>query len=119
MDVLLVEDEPLLREMLQEDLGDAGLAVVPAATAEDGLRAAAQRGPPAVLVTDVNLGPGMDGLRLASEARRRWPGIVVFVMTGDERNLEAMPLCLRRTCLLKPFSPPWLVAHVRTVLARH
>jgi hypothetical protein len=34
MDVLLVEDETLVREMLHEDLTDAGLAVVQAATAE-------------------------------------------------------------------------------------
>ena len=74
MDVLLVEDEPAIRELLQEDLTEAGLAVVPCPTAEDGLRAVDCAAPPAVVVTDVNLGQGMDGVALAEEVRRRWPG---------------------------------------------
>ena len=66
MDVLLVEDEPLIREMLAEDLTDAGLDVVEAPSAEAALGAAGRADqPPCVVVTDVNLGGGMDGRWLA------------------------------------------------------
>jgi DNA-binding response OmpR family regulator len=119
MDVLLVEDEPLVCALLQDHLAEAGLEVVPAPNAEAGLEAAERgNGPPAVLVTDVNLGPGMDGLELAEEAQRRWPQLVVLVMTGDERNLSRMPATLRSRCFIKPFKPPCLVAAVATLRSR-
>jgi DNA-binding response OmpR family regulator len=119
MDVLLVEDEPLVRELLEDDLVEAGLVVRPCGCAEEGLDCMAGSGQqPAVLVTDVNLGPGMDGLALAREVQRRWPRMAVVVITGDERNLAAMPAPLRETCLLKPFNPPRLVAAVNTLMGR-
>ena len=64
MDVLLVEDEGSVREMLAEDLAEMGFSVAEAPSADTALsvaRALAQSGrAPAVLVTDVNLGPGID-----------------------------------------------------------
>jgi DNA-binding response OmpR family regulator len=90
MDVLLVDDETLLRETLAEDLADAGLDVAEAPDAEAALDAASAAGqadgPPRVVVTDVNLGRGMDGLALAAEVRRRWPEVGVVVMTGKPAN---------------------------------
>jgi DNA-binding response OmpR family regulator len=119
MDVLLVEDEPAIRELLQEDLADAGLCVVPAPSAEEGLEAVAkEQGPPRVLVTDVNLGPGMDGVALVEEAQRRWPSLAIVVMTGEERNLSRLPEDLRGGCLMKPFNPPRLVAAVTMLIGR-
>ncbi len=118
MDVLLVEDEDAIRELLEEDLSDAGLVVVPVPNAEEGLDAAAQEAP-AVLVTDVNLGAGMDGLELAAEVRRRWPGVAVVVMTGAETNLARMADGLTDACLRKPFRPHRLLETVsRLVNAR-
>ena len=119
MDVLLVEDEPSIREFLQDDLTDAGLSVVPAPNAEMGLAAAANDNqPPVVLVTDVDLGPGMDGLALAHEAQRRWPTLAVVVMTGDERNLARMPEAMRSSCFVKPFSPLRLANKVKELMGR-
>jgi DNA-binding NtrC family response regulator len=118
VDVLLVEDEPLVREILQEDLADAGLCVAEAATAEDALQTAERCWPPPpVLVTDVNLGPGMDGVALAKEMQRRWPQVGLVVMTGDERNVERLPEPLRRSCFVKPFPPSRLVQAVRLLLS--
>jgi DNA-binding response OmpR family regulator len=47
MDVLLVEDEPMIREMLAEDLEDSGLDVIGAPSAEAALGAAGRAGRPA------------------------------------------------------------------------
>ena len=117
MDVLLVEDDELVREMLGEDLSDAGLSVVAARTAEEALLAAGRTGsPPAVLVTDVDLGPGMDGLALAERARRCWPGLAVVVMTGDARNLARCPRTGRDRHLMKPFIPERLVREVTSLI---
>ena len=71
-----------------------------------------------MLVTDVNLGGGMDGLALAEEAQRRWPGVCVVVMTGDDRNVGRLPDALRASCLVKPFNPPRLVAAVNRMMER-
>lgn len=119
MDVLLVEDELLIREMLAEDLSDAGLDVTEAPSAEAALGAAGKAGrPPRVLVTDVNLGGGMDGFALADEARRRWPGVGVVVMTGKPSNLNDRRPDPREVCLVKPFGPPRLAAIVNELLGR-
>ena len=119
MDVLLVEDEPLIREMLAEDLADAGLDVIEAPSAEAALGAAGRANqPPRVLVTDVNLGAGMDGIALAEEARRRWPGVGIVVMTGKPSNVGGRRPDPREVCLLKPFGPPRLAAAVRDLMGR-
>lgn len=119
MDVLLVEDEPLIREMLAEDLSDAGLDVTGASSAEAALGAAGRADrPPSVLVTDVDLGGGMDGLALAEEARRRWPGLGVVVMTGRPSNLGGRRHDPREICLVKPFGPPRLAAAVHELMSR-
>jgi DNA-binding response OmpR family regulator len=119
VDVLLVEDEPAIRELLQDDLTEAGLVVVPVPSAEEGLDVAGQDSePPAVLVTDVDLGPGMDGVALAAEAQKRWPDLAVVVMTGEAKNLARLPTELRERCLVKPFSPPRLVDAVNALMDR-
>lgn len=121
MDVLLVEDEPLVRELLAECLADAGLAVAEAPNAEaalEALRAAGPGGggPPRVLVTDVDLGRGMDGLALVAEVRRRWPGVGVVVMTGRPANLDGRGPDPREVRLCKPFGTPRLAAAVRDLM---
>ena len=123
MDVLLVDDEALIRETLAEDLADAGLDVAEAPSAEAALGAAnatagGTGGPPSVLVTDVNLGCGMDGLALAAEARRRWPDVGVVVMTGKPANLDGRRPDPREVCLLKPFNPPRLAAAVHELMGQ-
>ena len=119
MDVLLVDDERLVRGMLAEDLLDTGLDVTEAPNAEAALNAVGQADrPPRVLVTDINLGEGMDGIALAEEARRRWPGLGVVVMPGKPSNLGERRPDPREVCLLKPFGSPRLVAPVHGLLGR-
>jgi DNA-binding response OmpR family regulator len=55
---------------------------------------------------------------LAAEARRRWPGVAVVVMTGNEGNLVQMADDLHDECFLKPFNPPKLVAAVTSLMRR-
>ncbi len=115
MDVVLVDDEPLIRELLCDELEHAGLSVMPVGTAEAGLSEMEAEPHSAAVITDVNL-PGMDGLEFAAEVARRWPALPVFVMTGDDRNLTRMPDCLRDKCFLKPFSPQALADAVSLAL---
>jgi two-component system, OmpR family, response regulator len=120
VDVLIVEDDDLVRDLICDDFLDAGLDVVCAATAEDGLQAVADEAPhPAVVVTDVNLGPGMDGFALRAEARRRWPEALVVMMSGNERNFAHLSERDRSMCFLKPFSTGALVRVVAAFRGLH
>lgn len=91
--VLVVEDEALVRMLVVQTLEEAGFTVHEAAEAKsalDMLHAAEGIG---LMVTDVGL-PGMDGRRLADEARARRPDMKVLFMTGyaDSALLEkALP----------------------------
>ena len=122
MDVLLVEDEALVREMLAEVLTDAGLDVAATSSAEGALRVAGEAWdasqPPQVLVTDVDLGAGMDGVALVAEIRRRWPDLGVVVMTGRPSNLNGRDPDPDEICLHKPFRPHRLTTAVQDLMRK-
>jgi DNA-binding response OmpR family regulator len=118
MDVLVVEDEALVRELVCETLLEHGLEVAEAPSAEQALALTEQIGAPEVVVTDVQLGVGMAGLALAQEVRRRWPEAAVVVMTGTPLALNGHPFGEREHLLTKPFRPSKLVATVRQLMGR-
>ncbi|MDE2581081.1 MAG: response regulator [Rhodospirillales bacterium] len=104
----LVEDEPVLRRMMQRALQAAGWRVRSAESAEAALGAV---GPatarPAVLICDLTL-PGMDGLALLRALRRRWPELPAVLVSGyDETALPSGAAFLR-----KPFALAELSARV-------
>lgn len=104
MYVLLVEDDHLLRICLAELMAEAGFEVVGAPDAESALELAGAARPPRMVVSDVNLGPGMDGFALAAAARRRWPAVSVLLISGVEANFTGR-YCGATECFLsKPFS---------------
>lgn len=113
--VLLVEDDSLLRECLAEMLGDAGWQVAVARDAAEALGQLDQGGMPGVLVTDLVLGRGRDGLALIAEARRRWPQVRAVLTSGaDAARLDMHPA---DRFLGKPFTMDALIQAV-TELAR-
>jgi CheY-like chemotaxis protein len=66
-----------------------------------------------VLVTDINLGPGTDGLALAAAARRVRPGLpVVYVTANPERVATARRGGAVDRVVAKPFAPDALVRTV-------
>jgi DNA-binding NtrC family response regulator len=78
--VLVVEDEPRMRELLQRVLGGWGLEVTAARSAEEGWRFA-EAAPPDVVVLDLNL-PGEAGIEFFRRVRGRWPNTQGIVLTG-------------------------------------
>ena len=116
-DVLVVEDEPMVLMLLEDYLESVGLQV---ATAADAVRAmAALDGPAAharVLVTDLNLGPGPDGLAAADEAHRRLPGLRVVYATGNPDLLRGRALPTGDRIYAKPFDASALAAEVRAMV---
>jgi len=118
MDVLVVDDEALVREIVAEGLSDDGLAVVQAASAEHALALTETAGAPDVVVTDVNLGQGMTGLALAKEVHRRWPDAGVVIMTGNPASVQAHTFGEQERFLTKPFGDRRMVSVVRELMGR-
>ncbi len=116
MDVLVVDDEALVREVVTEGLADGGLAVAEAPSAEHALALTETSGAPEVVVTDVHLGQGMSGLALAEEVHRRWPDAGVVIMTGNPAGVQAHSFGEQERFLTKPFGNARLVSAVRELM---
>ena len=79
--VLVVDDEPLLRDIATLWIRSAGYAVREAGSAEDGL-AALRREPADIAVCDIRM-PGQDGLWLASQIRELFPTTAIVIATSQ------------------------------------
>jgi DNA-binding NtrC family response regulator len=78
--VLVVEDEPRMRELLQRALANWGFDAAVARSGEEALRLT-ETDHADIAVLDLNL-PGMDGMELLGRLRERTPGIQAIVLTG-------------------------------------
>ncbi|HEY8668419.1 MAG TPA: response regulator [Tepidisphaeraceae bacterium] len=78
--VMVVEDEPRLRELLMHALTDWGMAVTGARSGEEALRLAGAE-PPQIAVLDLNL-PGMGGMECLEQLRQKSPDLQAIVLTG-------------------------------------
>jgi DNA-binding NtrC family response regulator len=108
--VLVVEDDPLVRLFVTEALRDEGYAVEPAATAAEA-RAHLERRSYDVLMTDIVLPQGQDGLALAAWASRRRPGVRIVYSSGmGELPHHRMPA--RGSFLAKPFGVSGLLRSI-------
>jgi len=70
--VLLVDDDEQVRTAMVCELAETELKVVTAVNAAEGLQLLAEQGPIDVVVADFRM-PGMNGVELAREVRKRWP----------------------------------------------
>jgi DNA-binding response OmpR family regulator len=116
-DILLVDDDALMRRSLAFHLEQAGYHVRTAASAEDALESVDQSSPDLVIL-DINL-PGMDGLDALREIKRRGNLPVIF-LTARRRELdEVVGLEMGADdYVTKPFDVDVLLAHIKTVLRR-
>ena len=79
-EILVIDDEPNLRRVLQAALEKAGYAVRTADDGDHALRLLGER-PVDLVLTDATM-PGMDGLTLVREIGARWPGTGIVMMTA-------------------------------------
>ena len=115
--VLVVDDEPVVRDVLARYLEQAGFTTLQAGNGDEARRLfEAQR--PSLVLLDLML-PGVDGLSLCKwiRARSRTPLIMVSALAEEEDRLHGLELGAD-DYLTKPFSPREVVARVRAVLRR-
>jgi CheY-like chemotaxis protein len=85
--VLAVDDEPSLRALISMMLERDGHAVTTAATGEEGLERLASA-PFDLVISDVGLGPGINGWELGRQVRARFPGTRFALLTGWEAQID-------------------------------
>ena len=116
--ILLVDDEPEVRRLLERMLGHLGYRVLSARDGADALTMLAQcQEPVHLLVTDLQM-PGMDGRELANRFAELQPGAGVLFLSGnaddgdDDQEREAVTARF----LPKPFTSHQLAAEIHALL---
>jgi CheY-like chemotaxis protein/DNA-directed RNA polymerase specialized sigma24 family protein len=113
--ILIIEDEPLMAMSIAQILTHMGHAVCGVAHARHQALALARDSRPALILADVWLHGGDDGIAIVREIVRSRPVPVIFV-TGDVRCLVAERQLGQALVIGKPFAPHTLEAAVRGAL---
>jgi CheY-like chemotaxis protein len=108
--VLLVEDEFLICDMMAEVLTQHGFEVHAAANAHDALEHLTCGAPCDILLTDLNLGPGIDGVALAKKVRELRPDLPVVYVSGSYNRLDEFQAVPGARFVAKPCNPDRLCA---------
>ena len=117
--ILLVEDEPAVRELARMVLSEQGYTVIEAQNSEDAVRLAGRYGSEIhLLLTDVVM-PGMSGHDLAKHLTALYTDLRVLYMSGYTYNVIAENGTLEEglSFLQKPFTPQVLTQRVREALS--
>jgi len=114
--ILLVEDEPFVREATRSILESAGFEVVPAEDAASALRAYEERPSIDLVMTDMVL-PGKTGQQLGQDLRQRCPDVNVLVTSGYSNvEYETEDPAARTYFLAKPYSRRSLIEKIEGIL---
>jgi len=116
--VLIVEDEPVVRAVIVEMLGEQGYRTLEAIDGPSGLRILRTNARIDLLVTDVGL-PGMNGRQLADQARETRPGLKVLFITGYAESVAISDDFLQpgMEMITKPFDLDNLSRRIRAMVS--
>jgi two-component system, OmpR family, response regulator len=115
--ILVVDDDPHIRQLLVFALGKAGLA---SHEAEDGEEALAMIAacPPDLVILDINM-PRMDGLEVCRRVRATSSVPILFLSSRDDEIDRVLGIELGADdYVVKPFSPREVVARTQAILRR-
>ena len=116
-DILIIDDDPQIRDVLRIALKQAGFATREAGDGAEGL-AKALNGRDDLIILDIGL-PAMDGFDLCRRLRAEKDTPVLFLTARDDEIDRVVGLGLGGDdYVTKPFSPRELVARVRAILKR-
>lgn len=110
--LLVVEDEPLVRELIVLELEDAGYDVIEAEDGPTALRLLADNSHVALLFTDIRLPGGMTGWDIAERARELRPELPVIYATGY--SADDLRLVKGAYFMQKPYRPSMVIEAIGT-----
>ena len=101
--ILVVDDDPVIRSQLVRLYTQSGYTVVPVSSAEDALKQLAD-GNIDFVITDIKL-PGMDGVELIARMQENYPDVPVIAITGYSNIETAINVLKHGACdfVVKPF----------------
>ncbi len=116
--ILIVDDEPTVRLLLTDVLGDLGYTLIEAADSLTGLKLLQSDVDIDLLITDVGLPGGMNGRQMADAGREVRPGLKTLFITGyaESAALGNSSLGAGMQVLTKPFSIDILATRVLELL---
>jgi two-component system cell cycle sensor histidine kinase/response regulator CckA len=115
--ILIVDDEPQIREFVSRVLDDAGYQVTTASDGPGAIAVVAEHGAPDLLLTDFRM-PQMDGDELAARLRQSLPDLKILYLTGYSQALfdNRAVLWEGEAFLEKPCNPSELLEAVSMML---
>ncbi len=116
--VLLVEDEPMVRMLVGEALGELDCDTIEAVDGAGGLRVLQSERVIDLLITDIGLPGGMDGVQMVELARAQRPDLKVLFITGYAESSipEATSSSATMEVIGKPFTLELLMERVRAMI---
>lgn len=116
--ILVVDDEPDIRDVVREYLSNHGMQILEAANAAEA-RAMLEQTTPQVVLLDINM-PGEDGLSVARYLREHYNLGIIMVTAAGETIDRVVGLEMGADDYLpKPFDLRELLARIRSVLRRY
>ncbi|KKB85831.1 hypothetical protein VW29_05960 [Devosia limi DSM 17137] len=113
--VLVVEDEPLVLMEIADFLRDEGFVVFEAATADAAIAVLEGNAAISILFTDIDMPGSMDGLKLSAAVRNRWPPVKIVVTSGH-RMVEVTDLPDGGVFFSKPYDHGKIAASFRDLM---
>ena len=115
--ILVVDDEPQIRRVLQATLSSNGYDVIEANNGREAITAVVREHPDLILL-DVNM-PGMSGFEACSKIRMSFGGPIIMVTVRDEEQDKVVAFDSGADdYVVKPFGVSELLARIRAALRR-
>ena len=113
--ILIVEDEPLVRELEADILVGAGFRLLEAKTADEAFELLRRGAEVHAVFTDVDMPGSIDGFEFARLVHQGWPDVAIVVSSGKMRPGRG-DLPEDAIFIAKPYRPAQLVERVRDAL---
>lgn len=113
--VLVVEDDVLVRMDIVQSLEDDGFDVLEASNADEAIVLLTAHPEVRLMFTDIDMPGSMDGLKLATAVRDRWPPVNIIVTSGHRAmSTDTLPVVGR--FFNKPYDPSKIIQAIREMI---
>jgi len=113
--VLVVEDEMILRMRAVDIVEDAGFCPVEAVNADEAISILESRSDISLLLSDIQMPGTMDGLKLAHAVHDRWPAIKIVLVSGQVKPSETETPADSRF-FRKPLAVDEMISQLQTMI---
>jgi two-component system, response regulator PdtaR len=116
IEILVVEDDVLIRLATRDRIEAAGFTVYDAYNANEAIQLLEAHPHISLVFTDVDMPGSMDGVRLAHCVRERWPPVRIIVTSGFQ-HVTPEELPSGSLFLSKPYMPEQLTQHIQSLFS--